>query len=138
MGALLRELPARGAGLLTWWRRRAQRAPARQGSACRPPGVSAVPADPPSSGKVPAPAHASFIVVSRSRGRTWPGLGPAWHAEGVPLMIVKKVLTPYGRLSAAKLLATLCRVWPIEARPDGTGDVVANDAPVGSKSTDDV
>jgi hypothetical protein len=29
-------LPA-GAGLLTWWRRRAQRAPARQGSACRPP-----------------------------------------------------------------------------------------------------
>jgi hypothetical protein len=26
-----------GAGLLTWWRRRAQRAPARQGSACRPP-----------------------------------------------------------------------------------------------------
>ena len=25
------------AGLLTWWRRRAQRAPARQGSACRPP-----------------------------------------------------------------------------------------------------
>jgi hypothetical protein len=29
-------LPA-GAGLLTWWRRRAQRAPARQGAACRPP-----------------------------------------------------------------------------------------------------
>jgi hypothetical protein len=57
----------------------------------------------------------------------------AWRAGGAPLMIVKKVLTPYGRLVAAKLLATLCRVWPIEARPDGTGD-----APVGSKSTDDV
>jgi hypothetical protein len=35
-------LPA-GAGLLTEWRRRAQRAPARQGAACRPAGVGAVP-----------------------------------------------------------------------------------------------
>ena len=74
----------------------------------------------------------AFPPVEPGQGRT------AWRAEGVPLMIVKKVLTPYGRLSAAKPLATLCRVWPIEARPDGTGDVVANDAPVGSKSTDDV
>jgi hypothetical protein len=45
-------LPA-DAGLLAWWRRRAQRAPARQGAACRPPGVGAVPAD-------PAPALARF------------------------------------------------------------------------------
>ena len=77
-------------------------------------------------------------VVSRSRVRTRPGPDGLARPEGVPLMIVKKALTPYGRLSAAKLLATLCRVWPIEARPDRTGDVVANDAPVGSKSTDDV
>jgi hypothetical protein len=35
-----------GEGLLTWWRRRAQSAPARQGSACRPSGVCAVPANP--------------------------------------------------------------------------------------------
>ena len=62
----------------------------------------------------------------------------AWRAEGVPLMIVKKVLTPYGRLLAAKLLAALCRVGPIEACPDGAGDVVASDTPVGSESTDDV
>lgn len=32
-----------GEGLLTWWRRRAQRAPARQGAACRRPGVGEVP-----------------------------------------------------------------------------------------------
>jgi len=95
-----------------------------------------VPADPGRLWHVPAPARASprwsrVSAAETGQGRT------AWRAEGVPLMIVKKVLTPYGRLSAAKL-ATLCRVWPIEARPDGTGDVVANDAPVGSKSTDDV
>ena len=36
------------------------------------------------------------------------GLGPAWRAEGVPLMIVKKILTPsvwhrYGSGMAASL-----------------------------------
>jgi hypothetical protein len=41
-------------------------------------------------------------------------------------------------LSAAKPLAALCRVGPIEAYPDGAGDVVASDAPVGGESTDDV
>jgi hypothetical protein len=76
-------LPA-GAGLLTWWRRRAQRAPARQGSACRPPGVGAVPDPPSGSGKVPAPARAS-TVVSRSRVRTRPGPDGLARPEGVPL-----------------------------------------------------
>jgi hypothetical protein len=69
------------------------------------------------------------------------GSARAWRAESAPLMIVKKVLTPYGRLSglsAAKPLAALCRVGPIEACPDGAGDVVASDAPVGGESTDDV
>jgi hypothetical protein len=97
-----------------------------------------VPAAPPGSGKG-SRGSSRYPSVSRvPRVRTRPGPDGLARPEGVPLMIVKKVLTPYGRLSAAKLLATLCRVWPIEARPDGTGDVVANDAPVGSKSTDDV
>ena len=39
-------LPA-GAGVLTWRRRRARRAPARQGAAARRPGVGAVPVNPP-------------------------------------------------------------------------------------------
>ena len=87
-------LPA-GAGLLTWWRRRAQRAPARQGSACRPPGVGAVPADPVRLWHSSRVSSRYPSVVSRSRVRTGQGR-TAWRAEGVPLMTVKKVLTPHG------------------------------------------
>jgi hypothetical protein len=63
-------LPA-GAGLLTWWRRCAQRAPARQGAACRPPrSRRGCPPSPSGSGTVPAPARAiprySRVPVSKS------------------------------------------------------------------------
>jgi hypothetical protein len=130
-----------GAGLLTWWRRRAQRAPARQGSACRPPRSRRGARRPDRLWQSSRASSRTLTVVSRSCGELAPGLDDLARPEGVPLMIVKKVLTPYGRLSglsAAKPLAALCRVGPIEACPDGAGDVVASDAPVGGESTDDV
>ena len=110
--------------------------PGRARHATRPESTQCLPI-PPGSGKVPAPIRvpSGFSrVLAVELGQGW----TAWRAEGVPLMIVKKVLTPYGRLLAAKLLAALCRVGPIEACPDGAGDVVASDTPVGSESTDDV
>ncbi len=77
-------LPA-GAGLLTWWRRRARRTPVRKGAACRPPGVGAVPADPLGVGMVPAPARTIVSVASRFRVRTRPGPDGLARLEGVPL-----------------------------------------------------
>jgi hypothetical protein len=72
-----------GAGLLTWWRRRAPRAPARQGAAGRRPGGGAVP---------PAQQLALFLrlvaqyldALAFSRPKSAQGRR-AWRAEGVPL-----------------------------------------------------
>jgi hypothetical protein len=89
-------LPA-GAGLLTWWRRPAPRASARQGAAGRgrPPAPESArcPQSRPATGFVRVPARAvprcSRVAASElGYGRT------AWRAEGVPVNVfVKKVLT---------------------------------------------
>ena len=76
-------LPA-GAGVLTWWRRRARRAPARQGAAAARPEVGELPASPPVPGwsHVVASHNARCARASASetgQGRT------ARRAEGVPL-----------------------------------------------------
>ena len=77
-------LPA-GAGLLTWWRRRARRAPARQGAAGRPPRSLRGARLPYSALAVPCQLTLSLggLVVPASE----PGKGPDGLArpEGVPL-----------------------------------------------------
>jgi len=66
-------LPA-GAGVLTWRRRRARRAPARQGAAGRRPGVGELPALP--SGLAwSARRVAQYPMRSRFRVRSRPGAG---------------------------------------------------------------
>jgi hypothetical protein len=61
-----------GAGLLTWWRRRAQRAPARQGSACRPPRSRRGARRPRWLWQSSRASSPPFTVISHFRAQTWP------------------------------------------------------------------
>ncbi len=97
---------AAGAGVLTWWRRRAQRAPARQGAACRPPrSRRGAPRSSPGSGKFPS-ARAPFTVVSRSRPRTRSG-PDSLARRRCALEAVEKVVT--ARRALICHIRTLCR-----------------------------
>jgi hypothetical protein len=78
--------------VLTWWRRRAQRAPARQGAACRPvPSRRCARRSRSGSGNGSRASSRCPSVLSRSSA---PELGhrpTAWRANGAPLKQWRKL-----------------------------------------------
>jgi hypothetical protein len=95
-------LPA-GAGAQTWWRRRARRAPARQGAAGRLPRSRRVARDPARHQPGTHAVSRNASMCSRFPRPNSAGTGRPGAPEGRALEYVKKVVTASGqhRLSAS-------------------------------------
>jgi hypothetical protein len=66
------------------------------------------------------------------------GEQPAPHATAADSARSIDLVERFAAMMAGIAWTRGCRAGPVEARPDGAGDVVARDTPIGSKGSDDL